>query len=205
MTDHAPDAPAAPAAPDPQAAQAAKAQRRRDLRRSRRDRAAATSPQARAAVAEAMSGHAIAYLAARGARRVAAFDALPTEVPTRRLLDDLVAAGYVVLVPVLLADKDLDWQEWPAPHTPHLGLTAVATCDVVLVPALAVDRDGRRLGQGGGSYDRALPRRAPGAPVVALVADEEYVDGPLPVDAHDCPVDAVLTPSDGLRHLPAPR
>ena len=68
----------------------------------------------------------------------------------------------------------------------------------MLVPALAVDRHGRRLGQGGGSYDRALPRTS--APVVAVVFGDEVLDT-LPAEPHDRSVDGVLTPDRGLRWL----
>ena len=62
--------------------------------------------------------------------------------------------------------------------------------------ALAEDRAGRRLGQGGGSYDRALERA--GARVVAIVFDDEVLDEPIPVEPHDRPVAGVLTPGGGL-------
>lgn len=230
MTDARPDpldaAPATPstasAAPDADA----KARLRATLRADRRARAAATGPQDRDRSARALSRRVREHLADRAqgeprAWRVAAFEALPTEVPTHVLLAELVADGCDVLVPVLRPDNDLDWRAWrPSPEpaaTPGpppssssrpqdpelLGLDAIAGCDLVLVPALAVDRGGRRLGQGGGSYDRALPRRRPGVPVIALVADPEFVDGPLPVAAHDEPVDGVVTPGGG--HQPLPR
>jgi 5-formyltetrahydrofolate cyclo-ligase len=70
----------------------------------------------------------------------------------------------------------------------------------VLVPALAVDRHGNRLGRGGGSYDRALAR-ATGL-TVAVLYDGELVDL-LPVEPHDVPVNAVVTPRSGLVRLPA--
>ena len=60
------------------------------------------------------------------------------------------------------------------PAGPPLGRDAIAAADLVLVPALAVDVAGRRLGQGGGSYDRALPRAT--APVVAVVFGDEVLD-----------------------------
>ena len=113
------------------------------------------------------------------------------------------------LLPVLLEDDDLDWARYGGelasgrrgllePTGPRLGVGAIAGCDIVVVPALLVDRRGNRLGKGGGSYDRALTR-ATGL-TVALVADEELVDE-LPHEAHDVPVRAVLTPSRGLVHL----
>jgi 5-formyltetrahydrofolate cyclo-ligase len=66
-----------------------------------------------------------------------------------------------------------------------------------VVPAVAVDRQGTRLGRGGGSYDRALARVRPGVLVVAALYDGELVDR-LPVQAHDRPVGAVVTPGGGF-------
>jgi 5-formyltetrahydrofolate cyclo-ligase len=133
--------------------------------------------------------------------RVACYAALPTE-PRVRLRE-----GW--LLPVLLPDGDLDWAAYdgrmttvrlPEPTGPRLGVDAIASCDVVLVPALLVDHQGNRLGKGGGSYDRAL-RRATGL-TIALVGDDELVEA-LPTEAHDVRVRAVATPSRGVVHLPA--
>jgi 5-formyltetrahydrofolate cyclo-ligase len=71
----------------------------------------------------------------------------------------------------------------------------------VVVPALAVDRRGVRLGRGGGSYDRALARLAAGATAVALLHDGELLDA-LPAEAHDRAVTAAVTPSGGWCDLP---
>lgn len=74
--------------------------------------------------------------------------------------------------------------------------------DLVLVPALGVDGDGVRLGQGGGWYDRALRVFEEGTPVVAVVFDEEFLPaGTLPMEPHDRLVDAVIMPS-GFMPLP---
>jgi 5-formyltetrahydrofolate cyclo-ligase len=88
------------------------------------------------------------------------------------------------------------------PLGPRLGATAVGTADVVVVPALAVARNGIRLGRGGGYYDRALQHARPDAVVVALLFDDEFVDE-LPTEPHDRPVTAVVTPSGGWQALPA--
>jgi 5-formyltetrahydrofolate cyclo-ligase len=90
------------------------------------------------------------------------------------------------------------------PGGPRLGLDAICAADLVLVPALAVDRRGRRLGRGGGSYDRALARlfgaagRSSGTGsavlICAVIFDEELLDE-VPTDVHDQPVGAVLTPT----------
>ena len=74
---------------------------------------------------------------------------------------------------------------------------------MILTPGLAVDHSGTRLGQGGGCYDRALARRHPDAVLVAIVNDEEYAARPLPRDAHDVRVNAVITPGAGLSPIPA--
>jgi 5-formyltetrahydrofolate cyclo-ligase len=86
------------------------------------------------------------------------------------------------------------------PLGPRLGPTAIGTADVVVVPALAVSRDGVRLGRGGGYYDRALTHARPDALLVALVFDDELLDE-VPAEPHDRRVDAVLTPSGGWQAL----
>ncbi|MGH8967718.1 MAG: 5-formyltetrahydrofolate cyclo-ligase, partial [Actinomycetes bacterium] len=73
----------------------------------------------------------------------------------------------------------------------------------VLVPALAVDRDGNRLGRGAGFYDRSLIYASPHARLVAVVRDDELV-GALPADAHDVRMTHALTPSGGIVPLGNP-
>lgn len=121
-----------------------------------------------------------------------------------------------LLLPVLLADMDLEWAAYHGPSslTPsarglrepsgrRLGVGAIATASLVVVPAVAVDRQGVRLGRGGGSYDRALARAAPEALTVALLHDGELVDA-LPAEPHDRRIRAVITPGGGLVMLPSP-
>jgi 5-formyltetrahydrofolate cyclo-ligase len=83
-----------------------------------------------------------------------------------------------------------------------LGPTAIGTAEVVVVPALAVDRNGLRLGRGRGYYDRALRHARPDAVLVALVFDEEFLDE-VPAEPHDHRVTAVVTPSGGWQDLPS--
>ena len=108
-----------------------------------------------------------------------------------------------------MPDFDLDWRDAVGDDvgddaaSPPLGPDAVALADVVLAPGLAVDRSGTRMGQGGGCYDRALPRRRPGTPVVVVLHPGELLDPhepALPRQAHDQPVDAVVT-ADGVVDL----
>lgn len=130
------------------------------------------------------------------------------------LLESLVGRGCRVLLPVVGDAGPLDWAEYTGggslgvgpfglhePIGPRLGCAAIATAVLVLVPALAVDRHGIRLGRGGGYYDRTLPLAAPGTPLVAIVRDVEVLTS-LPVQPHDVPVTAALTPGRGLVPLP---
>ncbi|MEV0273271.1 5-formyltetrahydrofolate cyclo-ligase [Hamadaea sp. NPDC050747] len=105
-----------------------------------------------------------------------------------------------VLVPVLMSDNDLDWRDWNDPGE-RLGPAAIAEVELIIVPALAVDRSGVRLGRGGGSYDRALARVPTGTPVLALLHDGELVHR-LPAQPHDRRVTAVVTPLGGMIPLP---
>jgi 5-formyltetrahydrofolate cyclo-ligase len=188
------------------AGDAAKAKAR--LRARLRERRAARTDAERVTAGERLAAHA----GALRAQTIAAFVGTRTEPPTLPLLEALTRAGRRVLLPVLRADMDLEWGEFRAadalrparlgllePTGASLGLEAVAAAEVVLAPALAIDAAGRRLGQGGGSYDRALERVA--APVVAIVFDDEVLDEPVPVEAHDRGVAGVLTPGGGLRWL----
>jgi 5-formyltetrahydrofolate cyclo-ligase len=79
------------------------------------------------------------------------------------------------------------------PRGDALGAGAIAEATVIVVPALAVDRTGNRLGRGAGAYDVALRRAAPHARTVALLYTDELVDV-LPVEPHDRPVSAVAMP-----------
>ena len=80
------------------------------------------------------------------------------------------------------------------PRGPVLQASALGACDVIVLPALRVDRHGARLGRGGGWYDRALAWRRAGVPLVAVCWPWEFADEPVPALAHDVPVSAVLTP-----------
>jgi 5-formyltetrahydrofolate cyclo-ligase len=147
---------------------------------------------------------------------VCAYHPIGTEPGSTLLLDALVAAGCRVLLPVVtVRSAALDWALYtgggaelsvgpyglPEPVGDRLGPGAVGLADTVLVPALAVDRRGVRLGRGAGYYDRTLVRAAPDASLVAVVRDPEVV-AELPSDPHDIRMTAALTPAAGFTPLP---
>jgi 5-formyltetrahydrofolate cyclo-ligase len=88
------------------------------------------------------------------------------------------------------------------PAGERLGPDAVTEADVVLLPGLAVDGRGMRLGRGGGSYDRVLARleRAGARPALLVLLYDAEVVAHVPEEPHDRPVDAVVTPS-GVRRF----
>ena len=87
-----------------------------------------------------------------------------------------------------------------------MGLKAIHDSAIVLLPGLAADPDGNRLGQGGGSYDRALARRRPDALLVVLLNDGELLPaGEIPTEDHDVRVHAAVTPSGGAVRLASAR
>ncbi|WP_131737152.1 5-formyltetrahydrofolate cyclo-ligase [Actinomadura roseirufa] len=166
--------------------------------------------EARSAAGRSLRDALLAVPEVEMAGTIAAYVSVGTEPETRSLLFALWKRGAYVLLPRLLPDDDLDWASYEGPDSlapgarglleptePPRGTGAVASADVVLVPALAVDRTGMRLGRGGGSYDRVLARVGPAILTVGLLYDSELVDS-VPAEPHDRRVRAAATPSEGL-------
>lgn len=130
----------------------------------------------------------------------------PGMLPTLELLRE---RGLRVLVPVLGQALTRDWGQYTgvadldqrAPGRPLEPPESVGDCSllaearIVLVPALRVDGEGYRLGQGGGWYDRALDHAHPSAALFAVVYDNEVSAQLLPRGGHDLPVRGILTPT----------
>ena len=159
--------------------------------------------------ARAVAEHLMAAPELRRAATVAAYVSVGREPGTGPLLAGLEAAGKRVILPLLQPDDDLDWAVYRGPDSlvparrgllepvgAPLGPDAIGTADCVIVPGLAVDRTGLRLGRGGGSYDRALGR-VPVGTFTCVVLQASEVRDEVPADAHDRRVTAVVT-EDGV-------
>ena len=185
---------------DPAAAKAA-------LRTGLLARRAARPERERAAAADAIADVLVASFV--GVRMLAAFVPDSTEPGHGRIPAVFAGLDARVLLPVVPAQgRHLDWAVDTGryergrfglmePVGPRVDATAIGAADVVVVPALVVDRAGIRLGRGAGYYDRALVHARPDALLVALAFDDEVVDE-LPAEEHDRPVDVVVTPSGWL-------
>jgi len=164
----------------------------------------------RAALADAVASALLRGL--DGVRTLAAFVPDPDEPGSGRLPAAYTDLGARILLPVIPATgRTLDWAAYTGelepgrfglhqPVGPRLGPAAIGDADAVVVPALAVDHLGFRLGRGGGYYDRALVHARPDAVLVTVVFDEERL-AELPREIHDRPVTAVVTPSHGWVEL----
>jgi len=170
------------------------------------------APQLHDAEAHALSGRLPALIGA--GETVCAYVPVGSEPGSAELIDSLLRREVRVLLPIARHDAagtpvPLQWGEYRPgglvearfglrePAQPWLPAEAIAAATVVLVPALAVDRAGVRLGRGAGFYDRSLPLADQAARLVAVVRDDEIVDR-LPAEPHDVRMTHALTPDGGL-------
>lgn len=145
---------------------------------------------------------------------VAAYVPVGAEPGSLDMLDALVGNGYEVLLPVVAPGPPapLRWARYSGPEsltTGRFGLlepsgptqppASVEDAELILVPALAVDRQGIRLGRGAGYYDRSIAG-VPRNRLVAVVYDEELVDV-LPAGEFDVAMGWALTPTAGFTRL----
>ena len=172
------------------------------------------SPEQRAGAGRAIRDAVLSLPQTQMAGTVAAYYSIAAEPDTHGLIYALWKRGSYVLLPVLRPDGDLDWASYEGPDSlrpgprgltepaePPRGPGAVASADLVLVPALAVDHSGLRLGRGGGSYDRALTRVGDQVPTVGLIYDRELL-ARVPAWPHDQRVRLIVRPATGMTRLP---
>ncbi|OBB39928.1 5-formyltetrahydrofolate cyclo-ligase [Mycobacterium sp. 852002-51961_SCH5331710] len=168
--------------------------------------------------AHALLGHATTLISA--GETVCAYVPVGSEPGSLALIDSLHRRGVRVLLPVARHDtagvpQPLQWGGYVPgelaegrfglrePKGPWLAPEVVARATTLLIPALAVDRSGVRLGRGAGFYDRSLRWVSRSARLVAVVRDDELVDR-LPAEPHDVSMTHALTPQRGLLALDAP-
>jgi len=183
------------------------------LRRVVAGRRAEMAEAERTAAGRTLRDAILALPEAQMAGTVAAYISIGTEPETRGLVYAFWKRGTYVLLPLLREDYDLDWASYEGPDSlaagprgllqptePGRGVAAITSADLVIVPALAVDRGGLRLGRGGGSYDRALARVGAAVPTVALIYENELLDE-VPAAPHDQRVGMVGQPQQGITRL----
>ena len=136
-------------------------------------------------------------------KTIAAYLSYGNEPETRPFLNWAQSNDIEVLLPISLVDGQLEWVIFDG-ETTEDGIHGFAealgekkqldSADLVILPALAVDNNGMRLGQGKGYYDRALSQLDESKPTVAIIFDEEILDQ-LPSETHDKPVWAAISPN----------
>jgi 5-formyltetrahydrofolate cyclo-ligase len=136
------------------------------------------------------------------ARIIASYVSYGYEPSTVELNRALIKLGKTLLLPRVNKDH-IDWVYWDGDDKELVEkkkilepvgdvISTLPAIDVVIVPALRIDRDGYRLGQGGGYYDRALPMMSGWK--IALAHSGEVTSEILPREPHDIPIDAAATP-----------
>ena len=189
-----------PAPPDPAAAKQAM---RRLLRGARRDYVARLRLEEQAEFQSRLADVLLPELTR--ARVIAGYSPMGSEIDPSMLLWHAGNAMITTAFPAFdLADSPMTFRSGQcAEDCPVGGVQPPAQAklvdpDLILVPLLAVDRTGTRLGQGGGHYDRALPAlRAKGARVIGIGWSMQLLDTLLVADPWDVPLDAFASP-DGL-------
>lgn len=159
-------------------------------------------PSRRQLAGDAVARHVLAWPGLHSARRVALYAALPDELPTDRLMRALLERGHALLLPRAADSERLEFavasdESVLAPGAfgaleppPEVPAAPLRDDDLVLLPGVAFDRWGARLGRGGGWYDRSLP---PGVRDLFGLAFELQMLEHIPVTATDRRVRGVFT------------
>jgi len=170
-----------------------------------REARAALDSEQQALAAAAVTANLSGVELMQTAETIAGYRAVRGEVDIDEILVKLIDRGATVTVPRVI-DDDLEFVEW-LPTTPTKGgafgiseplgddVLNLAAHDAVLVPLVAFDNTGQRLGQGGGFYDRVLARLSYPRPVLIGIAHAFQEVAEIPVEPWDIPLDAVVTDS----------
>ena len=174
---------------------------RRNARAARNAFVASLNPAIRQAMEKALAGHVLPHLGPPGV--IGSHAAAGGEIDPRLLEEAALAIGWRLAFP-RVADGPLDyhlagWSDLapgykgiaePSPHAPN------ARPDVLLIPLLAADLAGNRLGQGGGHYDRTLAALRASGPILAIgICWDMQISAHIPAAHWDQPLDAIATPT----------
>ncbi|MCT9869460.1 5-formyltetrahydrofolate cyclo-ligase [Paenarthrobacter aurescens] len=191
-----------------------------DIRSSRRLHRRTLRPDQIATAGASIARHGTAWagtVSPGTAATFAVYVGVAFEPPTMPLIEALHDAGHRVLLPVCEPGRQLSWVYWTPstifvrsayapidePEGERLESRVIAGTAGIFMPATAVDRDGNRIGQGGGYYDRllhGLDAAGQRPPTIAVVYDDDLLpSGSIPAEAFDRPVREVLTPSGVVR------
>ncbi len=181
-----------------------------------RSRRAATSTAERAVAGEAMAARLSELPALGAASAVAGYGAVGGEVPLSHLAKVCLARGQRWYLPTLVGEHGfMRFAPWhpaspmapnryaiPEPVVPESSLIDGPDLDLVLVPLVAFDRQGRRLGSGGGFYDRTFAFlagcRRPSRPVLVGIA-WAFQEAAVDAEPWDIPVDWIATERELIR------
>lgn len=186
----------------PSPSSAAKSELRAEALRRRRAFAGSITPAQRAELEAALARNVLPHLA--DAKIVAAYCAMDEEIGVGLVLTGLRPDQRVLFPWFASRGADMIWREGPATERGQLGILEPAATaraldpDLVLVPLVAADRRGTRIGFGKGHYDKALAGRREKGTVrtIGIAWDVQISDAPFPADPWDFPLDAIATPTE---------
>jgi 5-formyltetrahydrofolate cyclo-ligase len=180
-------------------------QLRASLRKKFKQRRSNLTTAARASASLQIAARLADYVALQHAVTVAAFVATPTEVDLAPWIHQHLQTGGGVVLPRVGDHGSMEFYRYtaatplednrfgigePPASSPHVEPRDI---DAVLAPLVAFDSLGHRLGMGGGYYDRYLPRLGRGTPLIGVAFACQQTDAPLPREAWDVPLHAVVT------------
>jgi 5-formyltetrahydrofolate cyclo-ligase len=186
------------------------AQQKQTLRHRMRDKLKGLSNEHRIQAGTKVRAHMACWFDAHpGIANVSLFKSMPDEISTHEIDAFLILRKIGRAVPHINATKALVFMKLP----PHQAIDDNKVCsptpstiididsiDVILVPGLAFDKHGHRLGRGQGYYDRALGKPKKKPLLVGLAMDEQIVQH-IPTEEHDVVMDYLCTPDLGILQL----
>lgn len=183
---------------------------KRELRKRSLAFRRALAAEERASYSAAITERILALEAVKQVRTIFAYAAMEDEVQTAALISSLLEMGKRVALPLITGKRMMEAVLVPAMDTLEYGAYHILTVredrrvvlppqeiDCVLVPGVAFDMDGTRLGMGGGYYDVFLPK-IPCAVKIAMAYSCQIVES-IPKLSHDCGVDWIVTEKGSFR------